>query len=450
MRIFFGLLVATATIASAGFGVTALVARHRLTIWENCALAWLFGTAVVSLTLWAGGTLMHGMALQIMVTGVCVVLGALGFARWRTFPAENKTGSMNKAEIVFIALFGIELIAMFWLSFQRTLGWDGLFVWEIKAHYALLNDGVLPAAFFGDASRWFTNPDYPLLLPLTETWFYLWIGDCDQFWIKFIFPLWYGAAMSILLLAAAEQSEKRFVGWIIVLLFLLIPAVHDRPGGFQSGFADGPMAAMYLAAVFYLLRFIRDGSRDAMALFIALGAILPWMKPEGLALWATISSCGAIAIHQTRKNWSGAVLSFLPGICLIALWRIFLANVHVLPPQDFAVPSLGVLSHNIHRGIILYELFLQLIVWRDWGIFWGLPVIAMIALLLRERSVRGAALLWLFLAPLACYCAVFLFSSQPDYIWHIETSLGRHLLHLAPIACLLIALALRPSKQRCS
>ena len=447
MRIFVGLLAATVTISVAGFGVTTLLVRHRLTIWENCALAWLFGTATVSVCLWIGGFLLRGVPLQITVTCLCVALGAFGFRRWRTFHEEQRTDSMNRAEIVFVALFVIELVLMFWLSFQRTLGWDGLLCWEIKARYAFLNGGVLPVAFFSDVSRWFSNPHYPLLLPLTETWFYLWIGDCDQFWIKFIFPIWYGAAMSILLLAAEEQSGNRLVGWMIVLLFPLIPCVHDRPGGFQVGYADAPLATIYLGAVFYLLRFIRNGSRDAMVLFIALGATLPWMKLEGVVLWATISLCGAVAIRQRRKVWTPVALSFLPGLCLIALWRIFLTSVHCLPTQDFVFPSLDILRRNIFRaGHIFRELFWQLIDWREWDIFWLLVTMAMIGILVRARNVRAAALISLFVAPLVCYCSVYLFSAVPDYIWHIETSLRRLLIHLAPIAALLIALALGPSR----
>jgi hypothetical protein len=42
---------------------------------------------------------------------------------------------------------------------------------------------------------------------------------------------------------------------------------------------------------------------------------------------------------------------------------------------------------------------------------------------------------------------MYLFSALPDYVWHIETSLRRHLIHFVPIAWLLIALALGPSKR---
>jgi hypothetical protein len=444
MTIFFGLLVATATIAAAGFGVTLLLVRQRLTIWEHCALAWLFGTATVSLCLWIGGLLLRGIPLQITVTCLCVALGALGFRRWRTFPGEKRTDPMKRAEIVFVTLFFIELALMFWLSFQRTLGWDGLVTWEIKARLAFLNGGVLPVSLLRDASRWFCNPHYPWCLPLTETWFYLWIGDCDQFWIKFIFPFWYGAAMAILLLAAEEQSQSRLVGWLIVLLFPLIPCLHDRPGGFQVGYVDGPLAAIYLAAVFYLLRFIRNGSRDAMVLFIGLGATLPWMKFEGIVLWATISLCGAFAISQKRKAWTAAALSFLPGLCVIAVWRIFLASIRSLTAQDFVFPNFGALLRNIPRaGKILHELFLQLIGWHEWDIFWLLVAGAMFALLVRARNRYAAALVWLVMVPLVCYCACYLFA-VPDYVGYIENSLRRLLIHLVPIAWLLIALALGP------
>ena len=439
MITFVGLLAATFTIAAAGFGVTVLLARQRLTMAEYGALAWLFGTAIVSLSLWIGGLLIRGIGLQLIVTAFCVLLGSVGFARWRKLSSKQKSDSWKTADSMFIALFAIELMSIFWLSFQHTLGWDGLTVWELKARYAFLNGGVMPPAYFADASRWFSHPEYPLLLPLTETWFYLWIGDCDQFWIKLIFPLWYAAAMSILLLAGEELSGKRWIGWVIVLLFPLVPCIHNAPGGIQVGYADLPLAAIYLAAIFYLLRFLRNGSRDPLALFIALSATLPWMKREGAILWTALAVCGAIIIWR-RRSLAMSILSFLPGICVIASWKVFLIAVHALPSRDFV--SIGRGSIDRTAGI-LHELYLQLIDWRVWDIFWLLVAIALIAALIRERSARVAVLVWLLLAPLVCYCGSYIFSAWPDYIAHIDTSLPRLLIQLTPVGWLLIALALR-------
>lgn len=441
MNIFVGVFIATVTIAAAGFGTTMLLTHSRLTIWENVALAWLFGTALVSLSLWIGGFLFRGIALQILVAAVCVTIGVIGVRRWRTFSREARSDSRTKANIIFVTLLVVELVSIFWLSFQRTLGEDGLLVWEMKARYAFLNGGALPIAFFGDTSRWFSNPDYPLLLPLTETWFYSWIGDAHQFWIKLIFPFWYVAAISILWFAGSELTGKRWIGWMLVLLFPLVPCIHDASGGFQTGYAGAPLAAIYLASIFYLLRFIRDGSRDALALFIALAATLPWMKREGAILWAAISIAGAIAIWS-RRNIATAALSFLPGLCIIAAWKSFLSVVHCLPPQDFFPVGPGVLRNNIQRtGPILHQLGLQLIGWHNWSIFWLLVAFAVLGLVIRERSVRVGLLLWLLLVPLACFCSTYYFSVWPDYIVHIRTSLMRLLIELTPVGWLLIAVA---------
>jgi hypothetical protein len=444
MTTFVGLLAAMVTIAAAGFGVTMLLARQRLTTSEYLALAWLFGTAVVSLSLWIGGLVIRGIALQLVMTAFCVLLGAVGFARWRKLSSKQKSDSWKIADIIFVALFAIELMSIFWLSFQHTLGWDGLTVWELKARYAFLNGGVLPAAYFTDGSRWFSHPEYPLLLPLTETWFYLWIGDCDQFWIKLIFPIWYAAAMSILLLAAEELSGKRWIAWTIVLLFPLVPAIYSAPGGVLVGYADLPLAAIYLAAILYLLRFLRNESRDALALFITLGAALPWMKREGAILWAVLAVCGAIIIWR-RRSLTMSILSVLPGIAVIASWKIFLIAVHALPSRDFVSLGRGSIDRT---GRILHELYLQLIDWRLWDIFWLLVAIALIAALIRQRSARVAVLVWLLLAPLVCYCTSYVFSAWPDYIAHIETSLPRLLIQLTPVGWLLIALALRSTSTQ--
>ena len=190
MTTFPGILGALSTIGAVGFGLSALFAGRRCSAWEFTALTWLFGTGAVLLVLWILGFLLRGIALQIGVTAVCILIGLIGFRRWRKLPrTERKPFFSRKMESVFAALFCLELAAVVYLSFRYPLGWDGLLVWELKARYAFLNGGALPATYFTDATRWFSHPEYPLLLPLTETWFYLWIGDCNQFWIKLIFPL---------------------------------------------------------------------------------------------------------------------------------------------------------------------------------------------------------------------------------------------------------------------
>jgi hypothetical protein len=444
MTIFVGLLAAGFTIVAAGFGVAMLLLSRRPAVEEYFALSWLFGTATVSLGLWLGGFFARGILLQLIVCAISISLGAVGFRRWRVLAPRDRQNRGPAVEIIFWGLFLLELAAIFWLSFQNTLGWDGLTVWEMKARYAFLNGGVLTAQYFSDVARRFSHPEYPLLLPLTETWFYLWIGDCDQFWIKLIFPIWYAAAVSILLLVGSELSGKRAIGWVVVLLFPLVPAIHGAAGGIEVGYADVPLAAIYLAATFYFLRLLCHHSHDAPALFVGLAATLPWMKREGAILWGAISVFGAILIWR-RRNLTAALLSFFPGGALIAIWRIFLHALHAVPSRDFNPISAESLAMNFGRsGAILRNFFVTLRAPTLWNGFWLLVLVALVCVLARRRRVQALVLIWLLLSPLPCYYVGYILSAWPDYLAHMDTSLPRLLIQLTPMAWLLIALAIAP------
>lgn len=448
MTILVGILVALFTIGAAGFGITALLVRQRVSVWESAALSWFLGTASVSLMLWILGFVLRGWALQIGVAAVCVMLGALGVTRWRSFSGAGQRFVFVRIDNLLAALFCLELLAIVHLSFHHTLGWDGLLVWELKARYAFLNGGALPADYFQDVTRRFSHPEYPLFLPLTETWFYLWIGDFTQFWIKLLFPLWYAAGMSMLWFAARELSGNRWIAWSLVLIFPFIPSVHGAPGGIQSGYADMPLGMIFLGTIFYLQRFLRAGSRDSLMLCVALGAILPWVKREGAILWAVTMLCALFAIWN-RRNLRSALFSLLPGIGLIAAWKTFESNVHVLRPPDFLPVSEEFFLANFKRiSGIGHELYLELCDTSRWNIFWALVVLAILSILVRERTVRGFVLILLLVVPLACYCASYIFSTWPSYIAHIEQSLPRLLIQLVPIGWLLIALALRSTPSR--
>jgi hypothetical protein len=205
MTTLLGFAAALAIILMAGTGTALLLAGRRLSPWECIALPWLLGTAVTSLVLWLGGLVVHGIVLQLLTTAVAVSLGVAGWKRHRGFAASSdRLARFDKWDTAGLILFGIEVAVLVGLALQHTLGWDGISVWELKARYAFLNGGDLPIAYFSDAARRFSHPEYPLLLPLTETWFYLWMGVPDQFWIKLIFPLWSIALFAVLFLSGLE------------------------------------------------------------------------------------------------------------------------------------------------------------------------------------------------------------------------------------------------------
>src|ERR1700730_14572065 len=115
------MFVATATLAIGGCGVVSLLSQRRLRWWEHCALAWFFGTSLVSLSLSLGGLFLSGIALQCTVTGICVLIGVIGLRRLRASGSKQREASGTRFEFVLVMLFAVEMIARVLAAFPNTL-----------------------------------------------------------------------------------------------------------------------------------------------------------------------------------------------------------------------------------------------------------------------------------------------------------------------------------------
>src|SRR5438477_9279715 len=209
----------TLLVAGAGVALLVLRASPRLNLIECACLAWLFGVGVVSLLLWLGGTCVSGFALQSFVALFCL---ALGFVGWRVKQTREIQFSLprpnSRLEWVLTGVLLVELLVIFLVSLKHTLGWDGLFNWELKARYAFFSSGVLPESYYSSPGRAFSHPEYPLGVPFTELWLYLWMGEPHQFWIKTIFPFFHIAGALLVALFVSRLTGKRWLGLLIALL----------------------------------------------------------------------------------------------------------------------------------------------------------------------------------------------------------------------------------------
>ncbi len=389
------------TLFGAGMGVTLLLLRSlsRLNLLECGCLAWLFGVGVVSLLLWIGGTLVSGVILQAIVTVACLALGVTGWrAKQRAgviFELPRPIGITQWLLTIFVLL---EIATIFLVSAKHTLGWDGLLNWEIKARYAFVNGGVLPVEYYSSAGRSFSHPEYPLGIPLTELWLYMWIGEAHQFWIKTIFPFFYAAGACLLALIATRIS----------------------------------------GCPFYI--------------YASCLALLPWLKQEGAILWCVLVALGLVVSWQQKKVRL-FVVSILPGLFVIMSWRLYLKLMDAIPPTDFSALSVHALLNSTHRvGPICRTLFAEIESTNHWGSFWLLTGLALLYLLVLFRDTRSVVLAGAILVPVMVYSSTYLFSAWPSYTAHVTASMPRLLLHIVPTAWLAIGLALsfrrvEPEKQ---
>jgi hypothetical protein len=333
------------------------------------------------------------------------------------------------------------------LSACAGLGWDGLFNWEIKARYAFLNGGVMPPSYYSDPSWFVTHPGYPLWIPFTELWLYLWIGEAHQFWIKLLFPFFYASGAILLSTFATRLTGRRWIGLGAAAFLFFVPCLTNTSGGLQVGYVDIPISILYLAAIGFLLLHADTGEPSAWRFSALFLALLPWAKKEGSILWLVATVCAVVVIARRGRVWRTLVW-LVPGPALMGAWKIFCHAMALAPTQEFQPMTLTTLRANLPRLEVIGRALLgEMMETGRWSIFWLIAAIAFLALFFRARKQRVVILFIAVWAPIAMYSATFIFSGWPDWYAHMNHSISRLLLHVVPLTCLAIGLAARPPNQ---
>jgi hypothetical protein len=434
-------LLAILTIFAAGCGVTLALWRkpQPILVAEFFGLAWLLGAAVVSASLALGGIFLSGPALFGVVATITILLGILGVKRARDgVVIASGLSAAPRWEKWFGLLALLPVLYFGALTFRDSLIWDGFVIWEAKARHAFLAGGSLPAAYFSDATRVNYHPSYPLYLPFTELWVYLWVGDCHQTAVKVLFPVFYAAAIALLWSGAFRLSGRPWVAALTALLPLFVPWMCDAGHGLLQGYADFILGTVYLGGVSALLVWRFRDIAGAWPIAVACAATLPWIKHDGLLLFASLVLLAALA-HGWR-GWTRSIVFAMPGVAVLVGWRVFLNVVEVVQAATFHPLTLENLLANLPRlGQILSAMGAQFALVKAWSLLWfGVPVALLCLAFQRRRETLILALA--ILVPLTLDVVPYIFTTL-DLRFHLATSLDRLILQVSLVAALCVGLA---------
>ncbi|MEP7273518.1 MAG: hypothetical protein ABI882_18620 [Acidobacteriota bacterium] len=429
--------------AGAGAALLLLPRGQTVSLIEVVSLSVLLGSGIVSLSSFFAGFFLSGWSIRGFVGALSISLAAIGWSsRRRLIFAFGK--EQDWASRILAVIIALQFVIVIWASLRLALGYDGLFIWESKAHLIFQESGSMPSAFLSGSPQQFPQPDYPLLLPLTESWLYGWMGEPNQGFVKLVSPLFYLAIVGILVSSGARLGGSRWRGLIPGVLFFFLPWAVLRT---TAGEADIPLGAYYLAAVAYLLQYWESHDQRSLLLIGLLAALLPWVKQDGVILWACLIGVALIRA-ACRRQWRDFAMIALPGIIWLACWRIFLILDRATEHEIYLPVRWSTLANNIDRvPEIARSLINELIDTRHWSLTWLLPV-AGIAQVIGGRG-RRRTLVWLVLifAPMSLYSSIYIFTAWQPFTGHIDSSLGRLLMHLAPVALLGMSLLL-PRKTK--
>jgi hypothetical protein len=462
--------VALLILACGGYGVLMLLGYPRRSFGgvQAASLAFLFGTGFVSILSFLFGLLLPAQLLRPLISAVCLLLGGVAF--WRHAASATTSWNMRPTRLVdmlitlgngvrqrpLVALLtcglsvviAMQVATVSQLSADRPLAWDGLLVWEFKAHVSCLNDGAIPLSYFTDPTRVWSHQDYPLLVPLTEAWLYSWLGRCDQEAVKLVFPGFYLAAIGLLFAAGEHLGGSRLRGLIAAALPFFVPSLIVGAGSVTSGYADFPLATFYLAAALLLLEYVGTRDRGLLGAVGVMSALLPWVKQEGLVLWACLLVVASVEAARSRDaRLFVAVLA--PGLLVIGGWRLFLSVSGANVGHDFASPSIAILMANYPRvREVSAATAVELMNMERWGLLWPCSLLGLLLLAWSARSKHRAVirphivvmLTCLTLLPLALYQCIFIFSTWRPFTDHVDSSLPRLILQTALLPILVLGL----------
>jgi hypothetical protein len=457
---------------------------------RRVATSWLLGCGVTSLAifilLWLG----------IRLTSAVLGFGILGCIFW--FYSHRKTWrsafspshpfalsslrvlASSPLRLVFTFIITLQVGLVTFAAWASPLtDWDAWVNWASKANVLFIDQTLSPNLYHHPA-RLPTNMDYPLLLPLTEAWFYTWLGHIYEPVVGLISLLFY-LALLLLFYHAARLLTPRTTALGFTALLATLPRL-ERPA--HSGLADIPLAAFVFLSFLLLyewyktlsvksqspllpgpvsssalrrlpvrfaspprlvpssLRPFVPSSLHVLALALVLSAgLLPWLKNEGWLWWLLASltlMVGVSVLIRGRRLSVRQAITIVPAYLLLTLalslsWQFFLA-VNGTYRYTFLPLTLTTFWTNLFRlpeiGLGLFARLLNPY-WNSIWLFVGL------ILLSRNKKVGLAPLGWLIL-PVAGYMVLisfsYVFSRFEPYLAHLNNSVERLILQAVPLA----------------
>ena len=319
--------------------------------------------------------------------------------------------------------------------------WDAVATWGCKARVFYLSQGLNLTCI--DAHNY-----YPNLLPLLLSYLYFCLGGVNDYLVKILFPLW-GVVLLILLYCFASRLglSRRQALWLTAFFALngTVFVVH-----LYIAYADLALTYYTLAAVGLTYLWLKDRApRGSLALIALSLAAMAWCKYEGPPLAATVLLAAVLSLLRLRPpGWLRQLAQLAVPLAGLAAgyfpWRLF-ALIHNLeigadhiqsfyPGQLLEAVSylLRTLANPYYFGLLWPALLLSLLssgnrLWRSPRLF--------IALFLGGNLL--AVLLAYAVAP----------TSAAEFPSYVQATLDRLLLHLTPVAALLLGLGIKDQAE---
>ncbi len=448
------LLIAVCIFIFAGWNILYLISSKKniLCFWEKIFAAYGLGIGFITLEMLSFYFLRIKFSIGLIIIPwvfLFLINSVIYFKKGGRAADEIIPGSGGNIVLNIFLLSGImiETIYAFFRALVKPMeSYDAVAIYAIKAK-ALYLAGSIPGNFFTGTINLFAHPDYPLNIPLCETFIYLFLGSLNDQLVKIIFPLYFAGLLGLLYFVI-----RRFAGRTYALLFtFLLAAIPQFNAYATNGYLDLPLAYYCFASAVFLFIWFEDTSKAGL-LFISavMAGLAGWTKNEGLMY--CIINISLIAIFFVTNRKKGLVKryfiylsSYIFTIFAISLpWLWIKVSAHLVN-SEINLSNLTpwyILSQYRRVWPIIYEFQKQFLGPKKWNIIWMIFIFLLIVKFKKifSKDIRYATLFIFF--SFGGYVLIYMITSQ-DLAWHLSSTGSRFLIHFLPVVIYWMALLLK-------
>ena len=337
-----------------------------------------------------------------------------------------KLGYVGRIEKILMSLLVTLVLFIGIESVMRPIqAWDGWDNWVFRANVFYLNEGIDHYYFA------YTTDSYPLIIPLTTSLGYITIGEIDDKAILLFYYLFY-VALGILFYISIRDFASRRIALLFTLLLLSSQNLIRHGGRYEAGQADLAVGFYIFACVVVFFDYLKFKSNRVLLLLSILLGIASQIKNDTLP-FILLALCIIIFQIFKEKKYTKLLL-VLPLPIILVSWELFkrINNLH----PNFLFRN-GVEFHIERLFVVLFQFGKEFVNIQNWNLLW---IIFLFCILVYRKQLKGYFLLPTFLFfQLFFYLVIFLIIPQ-DPVSQIIGISNKLLLHVAPIAALIIAI----------
>jgi len=425
-----------------GYLLVALISSDegKLSAPEKIAISYGIGVGILTFIMFLIGAFRLPMDLTTILV-VCAILFAYPLIKViKNMRVPNMSTvridlkSIKWYEWLLLALISLRIFYSYFSALIKPVeDVDAFADWGLRAKVFFFDHGLsldrTRGYFFGGS-----HSDYPINIPLLQTWIFNVLGSWNDLLIKAIFPTFLLALVIVFYCSMRRISGRPFSLFSTYLLTTLPFLIYHS----ASAYTDFPLSFYFFSSFIYLVAFLLSGDLSFLTISSLFAGFSSWTKNEGI-MFALVDAIVLVVYlyylnkHEIKSRLETVARYIAPILALFIPWSVF-KLIHSIPTSSEQTLHFSQLFKNINRiPVLLGDFYKKSFFYGHWDIAWFTFFLVLLISFFIKRSRREN--LFVLLGILLCflaYGAVYFLSDA--YVWIINgTNINRNILAFMPL-----------------